>query len=341
MGLSRRSGVVSWPAGGGSSQVFGQAAWERIECVLPDAATYTPSAVVWNANAIVFTGGGAQATITIDPANMPENGMWFIQNDTNTPAVITITGIASGTRVIRGNVTYMIWLDESGWNVVEAEEQWSVPTINAVTGGSGGGTNTKRNPNAQHFVWLIDNSSGACTITPTTPVIGDLFTLVQVAGSNNCVFNANVVVAGVPGTYTFNTVDRAVTFMYVGDRGQTPGVEYWRVVSSNGGGSSTAPTLVTASAASQNISQASRTIVRRTYATAACTLVLPTTPVLGDEISVKDASGVGGTYATVIDGNGKNVDGASTWNSLTSVTPALGTKHGFVLVYDGTEWEVF
>ncbi len=337
MGLSKRGGgVQSFPSrsGGGSPQVFGQDAWERIDCELPADPTYTPSAEVWNANAIVFTGAAGESAVALDPANMPASGMWVIQNDTDDDAAITITGVVSGTYKIYGSTTYLLWRDEAGWVKLQTLQRYSVPTVTAISGGSGSSLNDNTNPNAQSVVWLVDSTTGVQTITAVTPVIGDTVTIVQTAGGNNVVFNQNVIQAGVAAAYTFNLIDFAVTFMYVGSTN-------WRVVSTKGGGSTTAPTLVTASVASTNISQAARTVVRRTYAAGTCTLVMPSTPTTGDQVSVKDASGAGATYATVIDGNGKNVDGAATWNSLTTVTPALGTGHAIVFVYDGTEWEVF
>lgn len=60
------------------------------------------------------------------------------------------------------------------------------------------------------------------------------------------------------------------------------------------------------------------------------TLELPAAPAQGDEYEIKSAAGVSGT---VIDGNGKNIAGAATYEQ--------SAGENTVLRYAGAQWETF
>ena len=60
---------------------------------------------------------------------------------------------------------------------------------------------------------------------------------------------------------------------------------------------------------------------------------LPATPTLGDAYDIKDATGNAVTYNVIVSGNGKNIDGASTF----VITQGYGAV---TVTYTGTEWSI-
>lgn len=69
--------------------------------------------------------------------------------------------------------------------------------------------------------------------------------------------------------------------------------------------------------------------------TANRTVTLPAAPTSGDEIVVKDEDGSLAGFNIVINGNGKNIDGAPTY----TMTLAQNGQFGSVtLLYTGTAW---
>ena len=68
-------------------------------------------------------------------------------------------------------------------------------------------------------------------------------------------------------------------------------------------------------------------------ASGAFTLTLPSTPVLGLTYKIKDSSGAASTKNVTISGNGKNIDGSSTY--------VLNLNYAMIeLIYNGTQWNV-
>lgn len=63
------------------------------------------------------------------------------------------------------------------------------------------------------------------------------------------------------------------------------------------------------------------------------TINLPVSPVTGREYVIKDISGNSGANAITVEGNGKTIDGQTSYT--------IQQNYGFVeLIYNGTEWNI-
>lgn len=63
--------------------------------------------------------------------------------------------------------------------------------------------------------------------------------------------------------------------------------------------------------------------------------ILPVAPTTGQEVVVKDADGSLAAHNIIVDGNGKLIDGFTTYTM--SAFP-LGAKGSVTLIYNGTSW---